>query len=285
MIKINKFNRYFLFVIGLINFSFLYSQELLKTKNESNYYYLVNQYEKQIFLLKDSIEKGNQFKLENETLSELEKGYIRWNTLMKPRCGEHGSLEDFGLAIKDYYETLEQRLVSNENLSMSYDYFEFDEYLGPIGIPPTPRSGSRGSTGKGWVEDIFVDPENPNIIFAGTHHSGLWKTNDGGDSWVDMTKNYPLINGVINFSFDPNNENIIYVLTGARYPGDYADYSNGIFKTYDGGVTWDEVIVDVGGVYYPSIDKKIAPIKLLTHPSNSNGIVYLKTLLIKGSFQ
>ena len=264
----SKFILYLLITMGLANYNYLCAQESSIVKEESNYFSIIEEYDNLFYSQNDS--------LKSDERTEFEKEYIRWKTLMRPRLGYRGSFDTYSLAINEYFKNWKRVPESTKSLQLSNDSFEFDEYLGPIGIPSTPIDGSKGSTGKGWVEDIFVDPIDPDIIFAGTHHSGLWKTTDGGDTWIDLTLDYPLIDGVINFTFDPNDDDIIYVLTGNSYPGKLGSYSNGIYKTTDGGITWDDVPVNVGELYYPSISDKIAPVKILTDPTSSN-ILYLIT--------
>src|SRR5262245_34291159 len=98
--------------------------------------------------------------------------------------------------------------------------------------------------------DLTIDPSNPRILFAsmwkfqrtpwgmnnGGGRSGLWKTTDGGDTWKELTFNpgipkKPL--GKIGISISPARPNRIYASIEAP------DSSGGIFRSDDGGDTWD----------------------------------------------
>jgi photosystem II stability/assembly factor-like uncharacterized protein len=98
--------------------------------------------------------------------------------------------------------------------------------------------------------DLTMDPTNPRIIFAamwkfqrtpwgmnaGGGRSGLWKTNDGGETWKEITFNpgipkKPL--GKIGISISPARPNRIYASIEAP------DSSGGIFRSDDGGESWD----------------------------------------------
>ena len=98
--------------------------------------------------------------------------------------------------------------------------------------------------------DLTMDPTNPRIVFAsmwkfqrtpwgmntGGGRSGLWRTTDGGDTWKEITFNpgiprKPL--GKIGISVSPAHPQRIYASIEAP------DSSGGIFRSDDGGDTWE----------------------------------------------
>ena len=42
-----------------------------------------------------------------------------------------------------------------------------------------------------YIGDIEFDPEESDIIYVGVYNGGLYKTIDGGISWIDITNNLP----------------------------------------------------------------------------------------------
>ena len=95
--------------------------------------------------------------------------------------------------------------------------------------------------GKTWVEknsglentskninDIVVDPKNPDIAYLGTLHHGIFKTTNGGDTWIQKNCGLGKIRDIRSLAINPNNPNIIFA--GA--------WQGGIFKSTDGGETW-----------------------------------------------
>ena len=49
------------------------------------------------------------------------------------------------------------------------------------GLPPTAK-----------VISLRVDPQNPNIVYAGTDAVGIiWKSQDAGETWTNFTHNMP----------------------------------------------------------------------------------------------
>ena len=79
----------------------------------------------------------------------------------------------------------------------------------------------------GYVVTTVFDPINPQVVYAGTWGSGVYKSADGGLSWQPI--NQGLSNYYINsFSIDPVNPTILYAGT----------YKDQVFKSKDGGENW-----------------------------------------------
>lgn len=97
-----------------------------------------------------------------------------------------------------------------------------------------------------WTgERLAVDPKNSNIVYFGSRLNGLWSSQNGGESWsqinpdqVPIGEKHPETNqkaGVSFVTFDPTSETlegktkIIYVGVSRK----------GIYRTQDGGKTWE----------------------------------------------
>jgi hypothetical protein len=105
--------------------------------------------------------------------------------------------------------------------------------MGPINTPIILSNGKK--RGNGRVNCIAFDPIDHNTIWVGSPAGGLWKSIDGGSNWTTNTDNLPVI-GVSHIAIDPNNNQIMYIVTGDTYATD--TYSIGILKSNDGGLTW-----------------------------------------------
>ena len=101
---------------------------------------------------------------------------------------------------------------------------------------------------------IIIDPKNPNIVFvAALGHAygsnpdrGVYRSRDGGTTWQKVLfKNEDV--GAIDLNFDPTNSQTVYAaLWNVRRPPwfIYAPANGpggGIFKSTDGGTTWNEI--------------------------------------------
>lgn len=91
--------------------------------------------------------------------------------------------------------------------------------------------------GIGRINAIAVDPNNADIWYAGAPAGGIWKSTNAGDTWTNIFDQFPQI-GVSGIAIDPNDSNIIYIATGDDDASD--SYSAGVFKSTDGGLTWNE---------------------------------------------
>ncbi|MDQ3818401.1 MAG: hypothetical protein M3362_12100, partial [Acidobacteriota bacterium] len=101
---------------------------------------------------------------------------------------------------------------------------------------------------------VIVDPKNPNIVFvAALGHvygpnpdRGVYRTRDGGRTWEKVLFKGENV-GAIDLAFDTQNSSIIYAtLWNTRrppwsiYPPSYGPGS-GLFKSTDGGNTWQQL--------------------------------------------
>ena len=106
----------------------------------------------------------------------------------------------------------------------------------------------------GTVEGLVIDPTDSNILYANSWGAGVYKSTDGGQSWVN--KSVGLESGFIyELAIDPSNTQHILA----------SDYEHGLKQTFNGGDTWTAVTgITAGSVIY-SID---------FNPQNSS-IVYV----------
>ena len=80
--------------------------------------------------------------------------------------------------------------------------------------------------------------KRPLEYYAGTTGGGVMKTTDGGYTWKPVTDKY--FGGTIGgIAIYPSNPDIVYVGTGEWTLRGNASYGDGVFKTTDGGATWD----------------------------------------------
>jgi hypothetical protein len=82
------------------------------------------------------------------------------------------------------------------------------------------------------VRLLAIDPLQPNVLYAGVSHWGLFKSADSGASWSPINNGLDdLIDTGVNVNaliVDPDQPNVLYLGTSGY----------GVFKSSDGGVTW-----------------------------------------------
>lgn len=100
---------------------------------------------------------------------------------------------------------------------------------------------------KAGAADLIIDRTNPKVIYATTWQvyrkawkmwgggpdCKLWKSLDGGDTWIDLTKNPGMPKepiGKIGITVSPTNPNRLYAIVEAN--------DGGVYRSDDGGWTW-----------------------------------------------
>jgi photosystem II stability/assembly factor-like uncharacterized protein len=114
------------------------------------------------------------------------------------------------------------------------------------------------------VVSLVVDPNNNQIIFAGTQSSTtiVFKSKDGGTTWSASSNGistYILDN--FGFIFDPNNASVIYMATG-----------DGLFKSSDSGGNWTLI----GNIQSNGVSSTLAPTALTISPLD--GTIFLASV-------
>jgi photosystem II stability/assembly factor-like uncharacterized protein len=105
--------------------------------------------------------------------------------------------------------------------------------------PPVPDAGSWQqlplSEDGGRVSCLAMDPGDPSILYVG-HQEGLFKSNDGAQTWYQL----PTIEGrVWAVGVDPAAPSTVYVRT--RDSGPLSFDSPHLLRSDDGGATWLEL--------------------------------------------
>ncbi len=83
-------------------------------------------------------------------------------------------------------------------------------------------------------------PGHPNTFYFGAVDGGVWKTTDAGRVWKPIFDKEPIASiGAIAVA--PSDPNIIYVGTGEADMRSDISYGDGMYKSTDGGKTWQHI--------------------------------------------
>jgi trimeric autotransporter adhesin len=111
--------------------------------------------------------------------------------------------------------------------------------------PSNGNSRANGGIAAGRVRAVMVDSTDVTrkTVFAGSVAGGLWKTTDitaSPASWT-VVNDYLSNLSIADICQDPRPgfQNIMYFCTGESYYNADAVQGNGVFKSTDGGVTWN----------------------------------------------
>jgi len=89
----------------------------------------------------------------------------------------------------------------------------------------------------GRVTCVVCDPRDPNRIWAGAAGGGVWQSNNAGVQWRSLWKKQDSLN-IGSLAIDPANPDVIYCGTGEANLSADSYAGVGIYKTANGGRTW-----------------------------------------------
>jgi photosystem II stability/assembly factor-like uncharacterized protein len=109
--------------------------------------------------------------------------------------------------------------------------------------------------------------EQPHVFFMGTTGGGVWKTDDAGGHWTNVTDGFLDVGNIGAIDVADSDPRIIYVGTGSASIRGNSSVGRGVWKSMDGGATWR----------YLGLPESGAIGKLLVHPTNPD-VVYVAAL-------
>jgi len=188
-----------------------YWQEMMQDPN-ANFYATVSAFNK--YWENRTDYKGNGWKV-----------FKRWEYINKDLVLPNGKLPG-----PDYFLKERQKYERTHNVrSASGNWTN-------IGPTAYPANATGQPTGLGRVNCFGFDPVSASTFYAGTPAGGIWKTTDNGASWTLLNEGMPTL-GVSSILVNPNNGSEILIGTGDRDASD--SYGFGVYKSTDGGLTWN----------------------------------------------
>lgn len=133
-------------------------------------------------------------------------------------------------------------------------------YIGTgTGVYKSTNAGSSWSAaniGMSYYKTVSlaIDPQNNQIVYAGTESNGLYKSLDGGIEWSAISTGLP--SKITFITIDPTNTSTIYAGSPA----------SGIYKSTNGGTSWTALVTN-NGLVNPAVNA-------LAIDKNNNQIIY-----------
>ncbi len=95
----------------------------------------------------------------------------------------------------------------------------------------------------GRLTCIAVDPNDASHVWIGAAAGGVFESHDAGTTWAPVFDDQPVLNiGAI--AAHPTDSNVVYVGTGEANGAGYSYDGDGVYRTSDGGATWQHLGLD-----------------------------------------
>lgn len=148
---------------------------------------------------------------------------------------------------------------TNNTKDISTSNFDLNTYLKPVKWRNIgPFRGGRSVATSGVLGDIHT-------YYMGTTGGGLWKTEDMGITWTNISDGFFKTGSVGAIAVSESDPNIVYVGMGEHaIRGVMTHHGDGMYKSTDAGKTWKKIGLD--------LSQHIA--RVVIHPKNPD-IVYV----------
>jgi hypothetical protein len=123
----------------------------------------------------------------------------------------------------------------------------------------------------GRVSDIAIDPRNPAVFYIALATGGLFKTSDNGATFDPIfDKESTLSTGAIAIA--PSDSDVVWVGTGEANDRNSSGWGNGVYRSTDGGSSWQNV----------GLKESRAIGRIIVHPKDPNTAYVASSFLPTG---
>src|SRR5262245_32610807 len=98
-----------------------------------------------------------------------------------------------------------------------------------------------GPSRGGRVTTVTGVPSDPRTFYMGVASGGVFRTTDGGENWAPITDGKVPLGSVGSIAVADSDPKIIYLGTGSDGVRSNVSTGHGVYKTTDGGNTWQFV--------------------------------------------
>ncbi len=240
----------FLFIVGC-------QQEKKTNKSE----------EKIVTYESSKLERNKKNKIKNEVHKKGIEHIADYQEQIRKGIDEEKASYQKGYLIEEFNKAKQKSSAKSVSTSITTVFTE----RGPNNVP----GRSRG---------IAVDPNNSDKWFVGTVGGGVWLTENAGTTWSALT-DFKIPNlATSTVVISETNSNIIYAGTGEPFGNLGAIGGSGVFKSIDGGSTWQHLsatasLGDVGRIIINPTDDNNVIIATDSgiYRTTDGGVVWSKT--------
>lgn len=120
---------------------------------------------------------------------------------------------------------------------------------------------------------------SPYVYYMGTSGGGVWKTNDAGMTWNNISDDYFDCGSIGAIAVAPSDENVVYVGTGETNPRGDIQTGLGLYKSTDAGKSWKKMPLiesgNIGRIRVHPRDENLVYVAVLGHlfgPNEERGV-------------
>ncbi len=106
------------------------------------------------------------------------------------------------------------------------------------GISPTGWTSRGPSNVGGRTSALLIHPTQTNKLWAGAVGGGIWASTDGGIAWTPSADHLASLS-VSSMAMAPSDPNVLFAGTGESFLSGDGIFGMGMYKSVDGGVTWN----------------------------------------------
>lgn len=165
------------------------------------------------------------------------KNFYRWDWFWRDRICDGSDCDEGNFS---YVNREMAKYISSSNASCFHQGNDDPSAWKSIG--PNKQPNPIANQNMGLITSIFVNPNDNNIVYAGSNSGGLFKTNNAlspNPTWEFLTDAAPIAAMGIQSIAVGNNGLTIYVATGT-IAMNRGGYGIGVLFSMDGGQTWEQ---------------------------------------------
>ncbi|PZR72476.1 MAG: hypothetical protein DLM73_13260 [Chthoniobacterales bacterium] len=123
--------------------------------------------------------------------------------------------------------------------------------IGPFSIPNGQTTAAAGGTiaVSGRTTAVVTNPSDANVVYIGTAQGGVWRSKDGGNTWVSIFDN-ARSQAIGALALAPSNPSILYIGTGEAHFSVDSFFGIGLYRI-DNADTTTGALADLKGPINP----------------------------------